>query len=521
MIAARRTGLAARREVIRWVTGSVLHNATSGVRVASSAARIAMGSVTAEASAIAAVLVIAAESAAVMVLAIAVELAIEVIAVGLAIGAATSVTAVEIAEESAIAAVASAIADRAAAPVAIASAIAASAAVPEVAAVSVAARAASAERARVRAVAAARRAWVAAAAAASAVAVVAVAASVAAAEAVVVVVAAVAVVVAEGGNEVMKQSKAMKSKSLRSLVLFIAVCCVLIVGATAVSAQTAIAVKAKSFPTAQDAANALIDAAEKYDETALNEILGPDSYDIVHTGEPARDREVAKEFAALARAKTSVSAPKNARRAFLLIGDDDWPFPVPIVKVASGWAFDTNAGRREIFLRRIGGNELNAIEICRGYVEAQHEYALIKRGNSGVNQYAQRIISTPGTQDGLAWQNSDGTWGGPIGEKVAAAIARGYSNRAEPYHGYFFKVLKGQGPAAPLGELDFVVKGVMIGGFALVAFPAQYRLSGVQTFMVSHDGVVYQKDLGPDTVKLANEIERFNPDKTWTPVLEQ
>lgn len=503
----------------------MLHNATSGVRAASSAARIAVALVIAAVSAAVMVLAIAVELAIVVELAIAaesaiaVELAIEVTALGLAIGAATSVTAVEVAEESAIAAVASAIADRAAAPVAIASAIAASAAAPEVAAVSAVARAVSAERARVRAVAAARRAWVAAAAAALA-AVVAVAASVAAAEAVAVVVAAVAVV-AEGGNEVMKQGKAMKSKSLRSLVLFIAVCCVLVAGATAVSAQTAIAVKAKSFPTAQDAANALIDAAEKYDEAALNEILGPDSYDIVHTGEPARDREVAKEFASLARAKTSVSAPKNARRAFLLVGDDDWPFPVPIVKVASGWAFDTNAGRREILLRRIGGNELSAIEICRGYVEAQHEYALMKRGNSGVNQYAQRIISTPGTQDGLAWQNSDGTWGGPIGEKVAAAIARGYSNRAEPYHGYFFRVLKGQGPAAPLGELDFVVKGVMIGGFALVAFPAQYRLTGVQTFMVSHDGVVYQKDLGPDTVKLANEIERFNPDKTWTPVIEQ
>ena len=319
----------------------------------------------------------------------------------------------------------------------------------------------------------------------------------------------------------MKQGKAMKSKSVQSWILFTAACCVLITSATVISAQTVVAVKAKSFPTAQEAANALIDAAEKYDETALTEILGPDAYDIVHTGEPARDREVAKEFASLARAKNSVSAPKNARRAFLLIGEDDWPFPVPIVKVGSGWAFDTDAGRREILLRRVGGNELNAIEICRGYVEAQHEYALMKRGNSGVNQYAQRIISTPGTQDGLAWQNSDGTWGGPIGEKVAAAIARGYSNRAEPYHGYFFRVLKGQGPAAPLGELDFVVKGVMIGGFALVAFPAQYRLTGVQTFMVSHDGVVYQKDLGPDTVKLANAIERFNPDKTWTPVIEQ
>jgi hypothetical protein len=137
-----------------------------------------------------------------------------------------------------------------------------------------------------------------------------------------------------------------------------------------------------------------------------------------------------------------------------------------------------------------------------------------------MNQYAQRIISSPGTQDGLAWQNSDGTWGGPIGEKVAAAIARGYTKRTEPFHGYYFKILKGQGPAAPLGEMDFVVKGAMIGGFALVAFPAQYRLTGVKTFMVSHDGVVYEKDLGPQTSELAGAIELFNPDKSWTPVLD-
>jgi len=210
--------------------------------------------------------------------------------------------------------------------------------------------------------------------------------------------------------------------------------------------------------------------------------------------------------------------PKNPRRAILEIGEDDWPFAVPIVKVGSTWSFDAAAGRQELLYRRIGSNELDAIMICRAYVEAQHEYALQKRGTVGQNQYAQRIISTPGTQDGLAWQNSDGTWGGPIGENVAAAIARGYTNRSEPYHGYFFKVLKGQGANAPLGEMDFVVKGAMIGGFALIAFPAQYRLTGVKTLMVSHDGVIYEKDLGPNTLELAKQIELFNPDKTWTPV---
>jgi len=287
-------------------------------------------------------------------------------------------------------------------------------------------------------------------------------------------------------------------------------------------AQTTVTTKAKSFKTAEEAANALIDAAEKYDETALLEILGPDSYDIIHTGEPARDREVAQQFATQARAKNHVALqPKNTRRAFLNVGEDDWPFPVPLVKGPTGWSFDTRAGRTEILYRRVGSNELNAIEICRGYVEAQHEYALIKRGTSGQNQYAQRIISTSGQQDGLAWQTSDGKWDGPIGENVANAIARGYTSRTEPFHGYYFRVLKGQGPAAPLGELDFVVKGAMIGGFALIAFPSQYRVTGVQTFMVSHDGVVYQKDLGPKTAELAAAIDRFNPDKSWTPVLEQ
>jgi hypothetical protein len=286
-------------------------------------------------------------------------------------------------------------------------------------------------------------------------------------------------------------------------------------------AQSTAAPLGKPFATAEEAANSLIDAAEKYDDAKLTEILGPDSFDIIHSGEPARDRELSNAFAAQARAKMSVAVdPKTKNRAILSVGNEDWPFPIPIVKVGPAWHFDTRAGRQELLFRRIGRNELDAIQICRGYVEVQHEYASIKHGTSGVNQYAQRIISSPGTQDGLAWQNADGTWGGPIGEKVALAITNGYT-RAEPYHGYFFKVLKGQGPAAPLGEMDFVVKGVMIGGFALIAAPAQYRNTGVKTFMVSHDGVVYQKDLGPKTLELFKSIDRFNPDQSWTPVLEE
>ena len=285
---------------------------------------------------------------------------------------------------------------------------------------------------------------------------------------------------------------------------------------------TAAANKPRTFSTPEEAANALIDAAEQFDVPALEQIFGPDGNDIIHTGEPARDQEVAKEFAQQARTRMQVTVnPKTKGRAFISVGNDEWPFPVPIVKTGTTWSFDTKAGLNEILLRRIGRNELDAIEISRGFVEAQHEYAETKHDGSRVNQYAQKIISSPGKQDGIAWQNPDGKWDGPIGENVARAIERGYATgKEQPYHGYLFRVLKGQGPDAPLGQLDYVVNGAMIGGFALIAVPAKYRVTGVMTFMVSNDGVVYQKDLGPNTLDLAKKIDRFNPDKSWTPVVE-
>jgi hypothetical protein len=276
------------------------------------------------------------------------------------------------------------------------------------------------------------------------------------------------------------------------------------------------------FDTPQQAADALVDAAEKFDVDVLAQIFGPDGDDIVFSGEFAQDRKHAAEFAAEAREKKSISVdPKNGARAFLLIGNEDWPFPVPLVKRGQKWFFDSKAGTQELLYRRIGANELDAIAICRGYVEAQDEYALQQRPLYNVNQYAQHIVSPPGTQDGLAWQNADGTWGGPIGENIAKAIEQGYTSIAEPYHGYFFKILKGQGPAAPLGQMDFVVKGVMIGGFALVAAPAEYEVTGLRTFIVSHDGVIYEKDLGSKTLDEFKKMERFNPDKSWSPVPEK
>lgn len=279
---------------------------------------------------------------------------------------------------------------------------------------------------------------------------------------------------------------------------------------------------AKTFETPEQAADALIAAAEKFDVGALHQIFGPGGDDIYLTGEYPQDRQRALDFAAEAREKKNVSTdPKTGNRAFLIVGDENWPFPVPLVKVGNTWHFDPKTGRQELLYRRIGSNELDAIDICHGFVGAQYEYAYEPRQEYDVNQFAQRIISTPGKQDGLAWQNPDGTWGGPVGEKIARAIEQGYSATAQPYHGYFYKILKGQGPAAPLGEMDYVVKDAMIGGFALVAAPAEYGVTGLKTFMVSNDGVVYQKDFGPVSLSEFIKMERFNPDESWTPVADE
>ncbi len=280
--------------------------------------------------------------------------------------------------------------------------------------------------------------------------------------------------------------------------------------------QTALPASQQLFATPQEAAEALIEAAEKFDIPVLKQLFGPGGNDLVITSDTIQDKNRATEFAAKAREKARVTIdPKNPRRATLSVGMDNWPFPVPIVDRGGKWFFDSKAGRREILDRRIGANELDAIAICRGYVDAQKEYASDLHDNSTVHQYAQRIISTPGKQDGLVWRKADGTLEGPISDGIAKILEQGYSSRSEPYHGYFFKVLKGQGSAAPLGELNFIIEGSMIGGFALVAAPAKYRVTGVETFIVSHDGIVYQKDFGPETLKAFNEMQLYNPDKTW------
>jgi len=277
----------------------------------------------------------------------------------------------------------------------------------------------------------------------------------------------------------------------------------------------------RTFETPQAAADALIAAAEAYDVPALKAILGPDSNSLIETKDPVQSKNQFESFSVQAREKTEVVPDaKNPNLAILSVGKGEWPLPIPIVRKAGKWSFDSKAGKREVLYRRIGRNELDAIEVCREFVDAQHEYAIVKHDGSSLNQYAQKIISAPGKQDGLAWRNADGTEGGPLSEMVADAIAEGYTKKSDPLHGYYFKVLKGQGAAAPLGKMDFVVKGVMIGGFALAAAPSDYRVTGVMTFIVSHDGIVYQKDLGPKTLETCQKMDRYNPDKTWSVVEE-
>jgi hypothetical protein len=276
----------------------------------------------------------------------------------------------------------------------------------------------------------------------------------------------------------------------------------------------------RTFTTPEAAVTALLDAAGRWDVAELKAMLGPAGEPLVAAADTVADRNIAAAFLAQAREQQRLEFDSTRTSAVLIVGLQDWPMPIPIVERDGRWFFDAAAGAEEILRRRIGQNELDAITVCRGFVEAQREYALVRHDGSLLNQYAQRIISTPGNQDGLAWQTADGTWEGPVGESIARFIAEGYSDKSQPFHGYYYKVLKGQGPDAPLGEMDFVVGGAMIGGFALVAAPAEYGVTGVQTFIVSWEGTVYQKDLGDTTLESFRTMELYNPDSTWTPVAQ-
>jgi hypothetical protein len=274
----------------------------------------------------------------------------------------------------------------------------------------------------------------------------------------------------------------------------------------------------KTFPTSQEAAEALVDAAAKDDTAALMKLFGPQGTDIVQSGDPAEDSASRANFVRRAHEKMDVRVePQNPARATLIAGNDDWPFPVPLIRTKSGqWYFDSARGRTEILARRIGRNELVAIDVCRGYVEAQMKYASEDFNKDGILQYAQKLISTPGQKDGLYFEGEPANLIPKDFADAADAIAAGGSSgKRTPYHGYYFHVLKAQGPEAAGGAHSYVVKGEMIGGFGLIAYPAQYGVSGIKSFIVNQDGVVYEKDLGPMTPTLARQTVQFNPGKGW------
>jgi hypothetical protein len=275
----------------------------------------------------------------------------------------------------------------------------------------------------------------------------------------------------------------------------------------------------KGFPSADAAAKALVEAAEAGDVKSLIEILGPSAKGIVSTGDAVADRKVRHAFTARAAQKVAL-APYHGRQnaKTLLVGKDDWPLPIPIVERNGQWYFDTAAGRQEILTRRIGGNELDAIEVCRGFVEAENQYAEQNRTANNVPIYAQKIISSPGERDGLYWPAGAEGGPSPLGDLVAKALAEGYTNKKDPYRGYYFKVLTAQGPNVAGGKISYVQDGQMTKGFAMIAWPSNYGNTGIMTFVVDKSGIVYQKNLGARTGEIAGAYEAYDPDSTWTPV---
>ena len=267
----------------------------------------------------------------------------------------------------------------------------------------------------------------------------------------------------------------------------------------------------QNFKTPDEAATALADAVKSGSDRNILKVLGRDGLDIVSSGDDVADKETLERFTKAWDAKHSIKT-EGDQKAIVILGHDDFPFPIPLVKNKSGWEFDTAAGRLEILYRRIGRNELDAIQTSLAFVDAQNEYAEKDYGQ-GAGVYAQRIVSTTGKKDGLYWPGDDS----PLGRLAAQASGEGYKvgEGPIPYHGYYFRILTQQGSNAPGGELNYIVKGKMIGGFALLAWPAEYGNSGVMTFLVNHNGVVYQKDLGGSTAALVKRVMRFDPDQTW------
>ncbi len=277
--------------------------------------------------------------------------------------------------------------------------------------------------------------------------------------------------------------------------------------------------KASGYPTPQGAADALVAALRPYDAARLRTVLGSEGEEMLSSGDDVADRAQIDAFLAAYAAKHAVVAEGD--RAVIVVGEGDWPLPIPVIRDGDSWHFDIEQGKDELLDRRIGKNELSAIEVCRAICDAQHEYAEGDRDGQGAGAFAARVLSTEGKHDGLFWRAAAGEPESPLGALVAEAAAEGYGAKPDhasgrhPYHGYFYRILAAQGPAAPGGKMDYAPNGRMTGGFAVLAEPAEYASSGVMTFEIGPDGVVYQCDLGPDTAAVAAGIKAFDPDEKW------
>jgi Protein of unknown function (DUF2950) len=279
----------------------------------------------------------------------------------------------------------------------------------------------------------------------------------------------------------------------------------------------------KSFASADEAVQAAVAAARAKNEKELAVIFGPGSQELISSGDPVADEQRRVEFLKAYDDKNRLIS--EADKTVLVVGNDEWPFPIPLVKRGSNWAFDTTRGKEEILNRRIGQNELDAIQVVLAYVDAQREYAMKDQDRDGLLEYAQKFRSDPGRKNGLYWEAKPGEEQSPLGPFAARAVKEGYGQKTPgdtpvPFHGYYYRILTGQGKDAPGGAYSYIVKDGMIGGFALVAYPAEYGNSGVMTFVVNHEGKVFQKDLGKNTAKLAQSMKAYNPDKTWREVQE-
>ena len=276
-------------------------------------------------------------------------------------------------------------------------------------------------------------------------------------------------------------------------------------------------VQQKTYSSPEDAVKAFVDAVRSDDIKQMSIVLGPNSKDIISSGDKIADKDINESFIRLYNEKNRIEMVSDSR-AILLAGEKDWPLPIPIVKKGQRWLFDSKGAKEEILNRRIGRNELAVIKVCEAYVDAQQEFALMDSNGDGLFEYAQKFRSTPGKKDGLYWETKPGEKESPFGDFAARASREGYkatSSKPAPYHGYFYKILKGQGKNVPGGAYDYIVRGRMIGGFAMIAYPASYGVSGVMTFTVNHDGIVYEKNLGKNTESIAQATKLFNPDKTW------